>query len=522
MWKWGDKLLALNKDFMSENFSKERIIKNSLLLYVRMLFTMWLNLYATRLTLANLGIEDMGVYGVIGSIVSLFTVFTGGITSAVQRFITFELGLKDGQPNKVFCSSLNVIFILSGIMLVLLEVGGLWMLENKVNIPEASRDASFWVFQLSVLTCLVNLISIPYNALIIAHEKMNAFAVISIIQVVLNFLAAYCLALFESNRLLLYAVMLAAASVFVRMLYQVYCHRKFDEAHYHWGIDWERVKEIGKFMGISTASGTLSVMSGQGIAFILNWVFGVAINGVYIIALQLKNSILSFSQNILRAISPQIVKTYANNELILYTQLVYGGCKIGVFMLLFIMIPFLFRTEYIITLWLGNLPKYVIEFSKCMIFISLTYALFEPVRTAVLATNKIARFLLIPDLLYMIVIPISFMVGKMSCSPVYTIIAIVSIEVVVCIIRIYYATTVTPIKLRLFLNKVFIPCTLVAVLSCYICFLLSKWQSEDFCGLVKLVVYNSICLMVLVYMVGLTRSERFFLMQKVKKMYKNK
>ena len=250
---------------MSENFSKERILKNSLLLYVRMLFTMWLNLYATRLTLANLGIEDMGVYGVIGSIVSLFTVFTGGTTSAVQRFITFELGLENGQPNKIFCSSLNVIFILSGIMLVLLEVGGLWMLEYKVNIPEASRDASLWVFQLSVLTCLVNMISIPYNALIIAHEKMDAFAFISIAQVVLNFLAAYCLSLFENNRLLIYAALLAVASISIRLLYQIYCHRKFVEAHYHLGVDWNTVKQIGKFTGVSTVSGGMQIISSQGI-----------------------------------------------------------------------------------------------------------------------------------------------------------------------------------------------------------------------------------------------------------------
>lgn len=136
-----------------------------------MLFTMWLNLYTTRLTLTNLGVEDMGVYGVVGSIVSLFSVFTSGLTYAVQRFITFEIGLKSGNPNKVFCSSLNVIFILSAVMVILIETGGSWMLENKVNIPDGSRIASFWVFQLSVLTCIVNMISIPYNALIIAHEK---------------------------------------------------------------------------------------------------------------------------------------------------------------------------------------------------------------------------------------------------------------------------------------------------------------------------------------------------------------
>ena len=256
---------------------------------------MWINLYATRLVLQNLGVEDMGVYGVVGSIVSLFTVFTSGITSAVQRFITFELGLKNGQPNKVFCSSLNVIFILSALMLLLLEIGGLWMLYHKVNIPETSRAASFWVFQLSVLTCIVNTISIPYNALIIAHEKMNAFAIISIIQVTLNFLAAYCISLFDDNRLLIYAILLASVSMLIRLLYQIYCHRKFSEARYHLNIDWTTVKQIGKFTGVSTVSSGLQVISSQGIVFIINLTFGVTINAVYTIALQLKNAILSFS-----------------------------------------------------------------------------------------------------------------------------------------------------------------------------------------------------------------------------------
>ena len=496
---------------MSENFSKERIIKNSLLLYVRMLFTMWLNLYATRLTLANLGIEDMGVYGVIGSIVSLFTVFTGGITSAVQRFITFELGLKDGQPNKVFCSSLNVIFILSGLMLVLLEIGGLWMLENKVNIPEVSRDASFWVFQLSVLTCLVNLISIPYNALIIAHEKMNAFAVISIIQVVLNFLAAYCLSLFESNRLLLYAVMLAAASVFVRMLYQVYCHRKFDEALYHWGIDWERVKEIGKFMGISTASGALQIVSSQGIVFVINLTFGVAINGVYTIALQLKNSILSFAQNVQRAIAPQITKTYANGEMDFYKALVYGGSKFEVYLIYFIMIPFLFRTDYIMKLWLGEVPEYAVLFAQCIVFLSLTYAAFEPIRIAVYATNRIRNFMVIPEILYMLIIPISYVVGKLTNSPFFMILSIVLVDISICVVRIYLSTKVSVIQISNICKSVIYPCLFVGVLAAILCYFISQiTTSNTIIGLIELVIMNSIGLIIIILCTGLSNSERQF------------
>lgn len=494
---------------MSENFSKERIVKNSLLLYVRMLFTMWLNLYATRLTLANLGIEDMGVYGVIGSIVSLFTVFTGGITSAVQRFITFELGLKDGQPNKVFCSSLNVIFILSGLMLVLLEVGGLWMLENKVNIPEASREASFWVFQLSVLTCLVNLISIPYNALIIAHEKMNAFAVISIVQVVLNFLAAYSLSLFENNRLLIYAIMLAAASLLVRILYQIYCHRKFSEARYHWEIDWERVKEIGKFMGISTTSGALQILSSQGIVFVINLTFGVAINAVYMIALQLKNAVLSFSLNIQRAISPQITKTYANGEIVNYKKLVYSGSKMEVFLVYFIMIPFLFRTECIMKLWLDEMPQYVIFYTQCFIFLSLLYAGFEPIRTAVFATNRILYFMLIPDTLFLCVLPIGYWVGTIMHSPSCFILIVTLIEFLICCLRLWYACKVTVLKKNDLIIRIFLPCVSVGVLSSLCCYYLTfLFKDDNVFELFKLLFVHSIILMLLVYLVGLNKIEK--------------
>lgn len=493
---------------MSENFSKERILKNSILLYVRMLFTMWFNLYATRLTLANLGIEDMGVYGVIGSIVSLFTVFTGGITSAVQRFITFELGVKDGKPNTVFCSSLNVIFILSCIMVVLLEIGGLWMLKYKINIPIASRDAAFWVFQLSVLTCIVNTISIPYNALIIAHEKMDAFAVISIVQVILNFFAAYCLSLFENNRLLIYAILLAAISIFIRLLYQIYCHCKFAEAHYHFSIDWLTVKQIGKFTGVSTVSGGLQIIASQGIVFVINLTFGVAINAVYNIALQLKNAVLSFSLNILKAISPQITKTYANNEIDAHKKLVINGSKMEVFFIYFIMIPFLFRTEYIMKLWLGNIPEYIVPFVQCTVFLSLTYAAFEPIRTAVLATNKIKEFMLIPDTIYLLVIPTAYVVCRITSNPISLIVILVSFEIFICVIRILLATHVTVFRLSEFLKQILWPCLTVAIFDCIICYGLSFWFSVSILGLIGMIIINSIFLLVLIFALALSCSEK--------------
>ena len=492
---------------MSSNYNKNRIIKNSLLLYVRMLFTMWLNLWITRLVLANLGVEDMGVYGVVGSIVGLVSVFTGGVTNAVQRFITFEAGKEDGNPNLVFCSSLNIIFLLSAIVFVLLEGVGVYMLYYSVNIPSHSMNAAFWVLQLSILTCVVNLISIPYNALIIAHEKMDAFAVISILQVVFTFCAVYALSWFD-NRLLIYGIMMAAVSVIIRFIYQFYCHYKFDEARYHFIIDKEQLKQLGRFTGVSTVSGALQVVSSQGIVFVINWTFGVAINAVYSISLQLKNSILSFALNLFKAISPQITKTYANGEFERHKKLVYSGSKLEAFLIYFVMIPFLFKTDYVMHLWLGDVPPYAVHFAQCTAFISLTYALFEPIRASVFATNRITGFLIVPEFFYLLALPIGYAVSKIWNNPVLLIFIIAVMDVLSCILRSYFAVKVSPLKSKELLKDVLLPSFVVVILDGLVCYGLSLWLRDNIVGLLILLIINSIALVLIVLGCGLTSAER--------------
>lgn len=472
-----------------------------------MLFTMWLNLWITRLVLANLGVEDMGVYGVVGSIVGLVSVFTGGVTNAVQRFITFEAGKPDGRPNLVFCSSLNIIFLLSAIVFILLEAVGVYMLFYSVNIPSHSMNAAFWVLQLSILTCIVNLISIPYNALIIAHEKMDAFAVISILQVVFTFGAVYSLSLFD-NRLLVYGIMMAAVSVVIRAIYQLYCHYKFDEAHFYLIIDKEQLKQLGKFTGVSTASGALQVISSEGIVFVINWTFGVTINAVYSISMQLKNSILSFALNLFKAISPQITKTYANDEINTHKKLVYSGSKLEVYLIYFIMIPFLFKTDCIMHLWLGNVPPYAVQFAQCTVFISLTYALFEPIRASVFATNRITKFLIIPEFFFLLVLPIGYVVSKTYNNPVILIVIIVGMDVMTCVLRTYYAVKVSPLKSMEILKEVLMPTILVVILDCLICYGLCRWLDSNIWNLVLLLIINSIVLILIIVFVGLNKAER--------------
>lgn len=495
---------------MSEAYNQKRVLKNTILLYARMLFTMWLNLYTTRLVLTNLGVEDMGVYGVVGSITGLFTVFVSGITSAIQRFITFELGRRDGNVNSVFCTSLNILFIAAFFLLILLEIGGLWVLNHTLNIPEESVIAAFWVYQLSILTCLINIISIPYNALVIAHEKMNVFAFISIFQVALTCVSAYFLSLFQQQeRLLIYAVMMAFIGIIVRIVYQIYCHIRFKEAHYRREISKKLLKEISKYAGVSTTSGILQIISNQGITLVINWTFGVALNTVYNIALQLKNSILSFALNLHKASAPQITKTYANGEIDTYLKLTYSSSKIEIYLIYFIMFPFLFRTEYIMKLWLGSsLPPYTLEFAQCIIFISLTYAAFVPISTAVLATTKITQFLIYPEITYLLVLPCAYFSYYLTHSPIWLIVCIVSVDMLNVGFKIFLASKVSLLKMKEMIKNIFYPAFIVAIFTSLFGLITNSVLPKNMLGLIELVICNCIFLILIIYLVGLNQIER--------------
>jgi O-antigen/teichoic acid export membrane protein len=225
---------------------------------------------------------------------------------------------------------------------------------------------------------------------------------------------------------------MAVISVLVRVFYQAYCHIKFQESRYHLIIDRGAMKQIGKFAGVSTASGMLNCLYLQGIVLVINWTFGVGINAVYSIALQLKNSVLSFAFNIFKAMSPQITKTYASGEIETHKSLVYSASKLQVYMIYFIMIPFLFRTKYIMQLWLNDVPPYMLSYAKAIIFLSLLYAIFEPIRTAVLATNNIVKFMIIPNVFYVLSIPICYLSAIWSDSPVVLILSVVAFDILGC------------------------------------------------------------------------------------------
>lgn len=481
---------------MSSSFDARRIVRNTLLLYGRMLLTVGLNLWTTRLTLQNLGVNDLGVYSVVGSVVTMFAVFTSGISSAVQRFVTFELGRgASGHVDRVFSTALNLLLAIAVILLLLFETVGLWVLTTQLNIPPDSITAAHWVFQFSVLAFIANVIAIPYNALVIAHERMSAFAAISVLQVALNCAAAWMIGLFADGRLIVYGVAMAFVAILIRLIYQIYCHRHYPEARFHWGVARQDVREMARFAGVSTLSGVMLMISGEGLMLIINLTFGVAVNAVYSISLQLKNMILSFALNVFKAIQPQITKTYAEGDYKSHLNLVYSGSKVEVFLIYLLMLPFLCRTEQIMALWLGEVPQYAVAFVRGTIFISLTYAAFEPIRTAVLATGRVSRFLLIPDAFYLLVLPVAYLVAKQTGSPNWMLVSIVGMDVVACMLRIWFGTRVSPMQIRQLLITVLMPCAVIGGLGALVCYTLSQHLSPTLLGLLALVLLNGLALL---------------------------
>ena len=505
---------------MSENYSKNRIVKNSLLLYVRMLFTMWINLWATRLILSNLGVEDYGIYGVVGSTVSMFAVLNGGLTNAINRFLAFEMGKEKGNVKNVFCNCINIVMCLSVVTFVILESIGLWFLNNKLQIPETKKDVAFWLFQFSTIVCVVNLLSIPYNAMIIAKEKMGAFAYISIIQVVLNFVSVYILKYIDENRLFWYALFLLGVAILFRLINQTYCRLKFTESKYHFCYSSEIVKSIGKFMGVSMIDGVVNVIYSQGCIFIINMAYGVIINGVYAVASQVRGYVLTFSQNIQKAIEPQIIKNYAAHDDYHFNVLINKGSMFQMLLSLMVMIPLLIRTQQILELWLGTIPEHLCHFVRVVIFMSLIYAITCPIITGALATGKIKKFLLAGNGIYLTALLAFYVLSLKNINIDHLVLGFVIVELIVAIYRIYRLSVISNFNLLAFVRQTFTPCLTFGLVTFIIMFYLNDYISNTFLGLLFHVCVCTSFIIMLAYILCLSKTERkglnIFIMNKIK------
>ena len=335
----------------SEN--NKRIAKNTLLLYMRMLFMMAVSLFTSRITLAALGVTDYGIYNVVGGMVAMFSILSGSLSVTIGRFITVEVGKGNKERLKtIFSTSVSIQICMALVICLIAEVAGVWFLNNKMVMPVDRLYAAHWVLQLSILTFLVNLISVPYNAVIIAHERMSAFAYISILEVVLKLVIVYLLYVSPVDKLIVYAVLLALVAVVIRLVYGSYCKRHFEEARYRLCFDKKLLRDMFGFIGWAFWGNAMVVLKDQGTNVLLNLFCGPAVNAARGVAMQVNNAVYSFVQNFMMAVNPQITKSYSAGSIADMHKLIIRSAKFGFFILLMLLMPICANIDYILGLWL--------------------------------------------------------------------------------------------------------------------------------------------------------------------------
>lgn len=377
-----------NMSIQSQN--NKRLAKNTLILYARMLFTVGISFYSTRLILANLGVSDYGVYNVIGGFVSMFYMVTATMTQAVSRFLTFELGRNDPKKlQQTFSTSLNILLLLALLVVLLSETIGLWFVNTKLNIKPDRMTVANWIYQFSLLSFVLEMISVPYSASVISHEKMGAFAFVTIAKVFLTFGIALSLAASPIDKLVFYGILVLAVSVSIQLMYWIYCKKNFPECQYSTHIDKVLFKDMFGFAGWNFLTTCTSMLSSQGVGIMLNMHFGTAINAARGIASQINGTVGAFSRNFTTALNPQITKSYATGDIAYTTKLVCRGAKFSYLLFLFIALPCMFEVDFFLSKWLTEVPTYAGIFVQLTFLNTLVETLLNSNETLNRASGKI-------------------------------------------------------------------------------------------------------------------------------------
>lgn len=492
---------------MSNN---KRIAKNTAFLYIRMFLIMGITLYISRIVLQVLGENDFGLYNVVGGIVTMFTFLNGALAGATSRFITFEIGRKDNiQLHKVFNVSLVTHFIIAFLIVLLAESVGLWFLYNKMIIPAERFNAAFWVYQISIVSCVLSIIQVPYNATIIAHEQMKIYAYVGVVEVVLKLMIAYLIKISAYDKLVSYAFLLFLVQALILLYYRIYCKKHFFECKYLLVKDLKMYKEMFVFASSDMIGGLSVLAQGQGLNILLNVFFGPAVNAARGIAYQLQGAVTQFSGNFMTAVKPQIIKQYAVGKVDEMMQLVIHSSCFSFYLMLLIVVPLCFEAEYVLTLWLGEYPDYTVSFLRLVLVLCMIQTLKTPRTTVYHATGKILIPNIVVGTILCLAFPVAYFVLKMGGNPdsvFWTAIICMILSEIASIIILHYMIACS---VKEYILKVHIRCMFVTCVSLFIP--LSICDRIELYGLSKLLItclVTTVSILVTSYTLGIDKNLR--------------
>ncbi len=488
--------------------NNKQIAKNTLSLYFRMILTMAVSLYTSRVVLATLGVEDFGIYNVVGGIVVMFGFLNGAMSVATQRFLSFEIGRGDIlQLNKVFSSAILVHIIIAVAILLLAESVGLWFLNTQLSISPERMGAANWVYQFSVFALVINVVSVPYNALIVSYEEMGVYAYISILEVTLKLLIVYLLNCFEFDKLKFYAILVFSVALLIRAIYQLYCTRKYPSCKFKFVWNKEILKRLTAFSGWSLFGSVAYMAKGQGVNVILNVFFGALLNAAWGISQQVNAAVVIFAQNFVTAINPPIIKAYAQGNRDRMFALLFNGLKYTFFMAFCLVVPLLFETNFVLSLWLKEVPEYTVVFVQYTLIVILIEMFSHVIGTTVQATGQIKWYQIIVGGILFLNLPFSYIAIRLTGSPLSPMYVAIVLSTVSMLIRfhILYRLIHYPLS-RLFalfrLTFILMLCTLP------VAYLLQCECQEGIGRFVATFLLNLLLTGGVLYFVGTSKEER--------------
>lgn len=452
---------------MTTSDNNKRIAKNTLLLYFRMLFSMVVSLYTSRVILATLGIEDYGINNVVGGVVVMFSFLNASMATSTQRYMTFELGQGNREKlSKVFSTSLTIHIAIGLLIILLSETIGLWFLNQKLVIPSERMYAANWVYQFSVISCFLTIIQVPYSAALIAHEKMDVFAYIGMFEVIAKLLLVYLLTIIPFDKLISCSALFFLVSFTIRMIYQIYCRRNFEECHFRMNKDRNLFKSMFGFAGWNLFGSIAWLLRDQGVNIILNLFMGPAVNAARGVALQVSSAVSGFVSNFTTAINPQITKNYAVGQFHDMEILAYRASKFSFFVLFFISFPLILNIDFVLDLWLEEVPNYASVFVTLILIDSMVNAIFgSPFITSLMATGKIRNYQIIVSSILLCIVPVGYFALHHGFDAPSVFVTMIVCTLIAGISRYTFCVYQIGFSPILFLKRVAVPIFLVVIVT---------------------------------------------------------
>ncbi len=488
--------------------NNKKIIQNTVFLYIRMIVVMLISLYTVRAILHRLGVEDYGIYNVIGGVVSMFTFLNGSLATSSQRYFSIELAKGDIKSlNKQFSQNLTIFGLILFVIVLFLETIGIWFVNTKMIIPTERIFAANIVYQVSIVSFALNMLAVPYNALIVAYEKMSAFAYISVIEAILKLSVVFCLDIFPFDRLIVYGILIAVVSLYITASYMLYCKKNLKGAEYHFNWNTAEVISLFSFTGWHIIGTLSNIIRSQGINLLINVFFNPVVNAARAIAFNVNVAVNQLSNNFFIAVKPQMYKCYAANDMAALHRLIMFSTWMCCFLVIVVSLPFIFNAELILRIWLKDVPEYAVLFTCLVLINGIIDSTSGSTICPILATGKIKKFYLISGTLIIMNLPISYVFLRIGYPAAVTMVVSIIISFIAVIIRAYFVKLQIGLPFGEYL-KLILKVVISSLCSSFVLYVIKLQMNNQIVYLFASIILNIIILAILFYFMVLSKTDR--------------